>query len=111
MEVINVWLRNIGWLTAVTALLVLVKRRYARLALQQESGYENNEVYKAASMFAGGGPVEEVSRMLTASFEFSAEGIEMILARALPCRGDADGGYAAFVGAVNKVLGEEVYRS
>ncbi|MBT2288916.1 hypothetical protein J7E73_07125 [Paenibacillus albidus] len=36
--------------------------------------------------------------------------IEQVLSLALPYRNDSDGGYDAFIQAVNQVLGEEVYQ-
>jgi hypothetical protein len=107
----EVLLRNIGLVTVITALLVLIKRKYNRIYLEQEGCYEDYAVYKAADRFAGGASVEEVKNMLAACFEFDAGGTEAVLAEALPHRHEQDGGYRAFIHAVNKVLGDEIYRS
>ena len=105
----DVWVRNIGWVTMLTALLVLIKRHYDRICLLQECTYENSGVYAAAYQFACGASAREVSELLVVSFEFDRQETEVILAWALPHRMEADGGYGAFIGAVNRVLGEEIY--
>ncbi|MEK4852305.1 hypothetical protein NST04_20825 [Paenibacillus sp. FSL H7-0756] len=105
----DVWVRNIGWVTVLTALLVLIKRQYDRIYLLQECTYENSGVYAAAARFAGGASAREVSELLVTSFEFDRQETEVILAWALPHRMEADGGYGAFIGAVNRVLGKEIY--
>lgn len=55
------WMRNIGWVTVLTALLVLIKRHYDRIDLLQEWTYENSGVYAAAYQFACGASAREVS--------------------------------------------------
>lgn len=107
----DVWMRNIGWVTVLTALLVLIKRHYDRIDLLQECTYENSGVYAAAYQFACGASAREVSELLVTSFEFDRQETEVILAWALPHRMETDGGYGAFIGAVNRVLGEEIYHS
>lgn len=102
--------RNIGLLTVITTLLVLIKKRYDWIGLQQEGCYENCDVYKAADRFANGASPEEVRAILADSFEFDPKGTEQILARALPRRMEPDGGHQAFIQAVNQVLGEDIYR-
>ncbi|AIQ58587.1 hypothetical protein [Paenibacillus borealis] len=103
--------RNIGLFTVITTLLVLIKKRYDWIYLQQEGSYEDNTVYKAADLFANGAPPGEVRAILATSFEFDPKGTEQILARALPRRMEPDGGHRAFIQAVNEVLGDEIYRS
>ncbi|WP_405112797.1 hypothetical protein MHH28_05450 [Paenibacillus sp. FSL K6-1217] len=107
----DVWVRNIGWVTVLTALLVLIKRQYDRIYLLQDCIYENSGVYAAAARFAGGASDREVRELLVTSFEFDRQETEVIIARALPHRMEPDGGYGAFIEAVNRVLGEEIYRS
>lgn len=103
-------LRNIGLAAVLTALLVLVKRKYDRLYLEQEVSYEDYTVYKAAADFARGASAEEVRERLAACYLFDAKGIEEVLEQARQHREEQDGGYQAFIQAVNKVLGKEIYR-
>ncbi|WP_339224935.1 hypothetical protein [Paenibacillus sp. FSL H8-0332] len=107
----DVWLRNIGLMTVLTAVLVLIKRKYDRVYLLQGCSYENSLVYAAAGKFAGGAEAGEVREMLINSFEFDPKETELILARALPHRMEPDGGYGAFIKEVNQLLGENIYRS
>lgn len=79
----------------------------------QESGalqYEDSEIYKAAQAFASGRPADEVKQRLSGSYQLNSGDAERIIAAALPNRADPDGGYGAFLQAVNDVLGGEVYR-
>ncbi|WP_340023440.1 hypothetical protein MHI24_31215 [Paenibacillus sp. FSL K6-1096] len=109
----ELWLRNIGLVSVVTVLLVLIQKAYRRLELLrvQECSYENSGVYAAAAKFAGGAAAGEVQELLAASFEFNRQEIERIVNWALPHRMEPDGGYDAFLQGVNRVLGKEVYRS
>lgn len=107
----DVMFRNIGLVTVLTALLVLIKRKYDRVYLQQEGCYEDSTVYAAADKFANGATAGEVRDILATCFEFDKKGTEEILALALPHRIEQDGGYGAFIQAVNKVLGDDIYRS
>lgn len=109
----ELWLRNIGLVSVLTVLLVVVQKAYRRLELLrvQDCSYENSGVYAAAAKFAGGAAAGEVQALLAASFEFNRQEAERIVDGALPHRVEPDGGYGAFLQGVNRVLGEEVYRS
>lgn len=108
----ELWLRNIGWVSVLTVLLVMIKQRYRRLELLsvRDCDYVNSGVYAAAAKFAGGAPAGEVQELLAASFEFSPQEIERIIDWALPHRVEPDGGYGAFLQGINRVLGMEIYR-
>lgn len=109
----ELWLRNIGLVSVLTVVLVMIQKAYRRLELLrvQDCSYENSGVYAAAAKFAGGAAAGEVRAQLAASFEFNRQEIERIVDWALPHRMEPDGGYGAFLQGVNRVLGQEVYRS
>jgi hypothetical protein len=73
--------------------------------------YEDNLIYKAADAFASGKKVEGITEMMEGSYQLDTAQIEAALSMAAAHRGDADGGYYAFLCAINKVLGHEVYHS
>ncbi|MDY8047481.1 hypothetical protein [Paenibacillus polymyxa] len=64
---------------------------------------------KAAQKFALGTPVDEIREILTNSYELDENQVEETMLLALPHRNDTDGRYLAFIKAVNRVLGQEVY--
>ncbi|MFD1774816.1 hypothetical protein [Paenibacillus rhizophilus] len=72
-------------------------------------GYEDYAVYHAAQKFAQGASLDEIRDILLSSYEFDQQRIEETMRLALPHRSDGDGGYRAFIKAVNQVLGEEIY--
>ncbi|MNL72714.1 hypothetical protein D3C87_1980670 [compost metagenome] len=49
--------------------------------------------------------------MMADSYELDSRQVEAALSMAAPHREDADGGYNAFLSAINQVLGGEVYRA
>ncbi|AHV97447.1 hypothetical protein [Paenibacillus sabinae] len=101
-----------GVIIIVLVILYIAKKVSAYLNLVKPTisgGYEDNAVYQAAQKFAQGVSHDEIRDILLGSYEFDQQRIEMILRLALPHRTDGDGGYRAFIEAVNQVLGEEIY--
>lgn len=101
-----------GMLSIVVTVLYGTKKvsDYRDLRRTETLGYcEDCHIYKAARLFARGEPVRSIEDRLAKSYEFDPMRIQETLALALPHRSDLDGGYQAFLKAVNQVIGEEVY--
>ncbi|MBP1312446.1 hypothetical protein JOD82_005592 [Paenibacillus sp. 1182] len=101
-----------GLISIVLAVLYFVKKIYDFIDLQKltrKDIYENYDIYKAAQKFALGTPVDEIREILTNSYELDDNQVEETMLLALPHRHDTDGGYLAFIKAVNRVLEQEVY--
>ncbi|MDF2926617.1 MAG: hypothetical protein K0R57_5531 [Paenibacillaceae bacterium] len=106
-------LAAVGLISLLVSGLYVVKKwcgSHALRTLQTTGYYEDAGVYKAAEAFARGAPAETVEAMLDQSYEFDRRRIGQTLTLALPYRNSVDGGYRAFIQAVNQVLEEEVYR-
>jgi len=102
----------LGMISLVAAVLYCLKKfyDYRDLRMMDTTGYcEDCDIYKAARAFAKGAPVDVIKERLSRSYEFDSMRVEQTLALALPHRNDSDGGYQAFLKAVNQVIGEEVY--
>ncbi|KAA9007563.1 hypothetical protein F4V43_03480 [Paenibacillus spiritus] len=100
-----------AFLAAAAAAGRAVRLRELKGTAEGEPMYEDMQVYRAAARFAEGASRAEMAALLNGSYQFDRLRIEETLRRALPGRADADGGYGAFIRAVNRTLGEEVYRS
>ncbi|MGR6127496.1 hypothetical protein [Paenibacillus sp. SER-28] len=101
-----------GLISIVLPVLYSVKKKYDFIDLQKMTRkdiYENYDVYKAAQKFALGTPVDEIREILTNSYELDENPVKGTMLLALSHRNDTDGGYLAFIKAVNRVLGQEVY--
>ncbi|ADO56573.1 hypothetical protein [Paenibacillus polymyxa] len=101
-----------GLILLVLAVLFSVKKIYDFIDMQkviQRDTYENYDIYRAAQKFAFGTPVDEIREILTNSYELDDKQIEETMLLALPHRTDTDGGYLAFIKAVNRVLGQDIY--
>ncbi|QDY82607.1 hypothetical protein FQU75_03890 [Paenibacillus polymyxa] len=101
-----------GLILIVLVVLYSVKKIYDFIDMQnmiQRDIYENYEIYRAAQKFAFGTPVDEIREILTNSYELDDNQIKETMLLALPHRTDPDGGYLAFIKAVNWVLGQEIY--
>ncbi|BCG58771.1 hypothetical protein [Paenibacillus sp. URB8-2] len=107
-----------GILTTVVLILILLAVLYSakkiydfidKQKVTRAGYYEDYGIYKAAQMFANGAPADEIREILSNSYEFDDGRIEQTMLLALPHRNDSDGGYSAFIKAVNQVLAEEVY--
>ncbi|APB75878.1 MULTISPECIES: hypothetical protein [Paenibacillus] len=108
----NEILTSAGLISIVLAVLYSVKKIYDFIDLQKVTRkdiYENYDIYKAAQKFALGTPVDEIREILTNSYELDDNQVEETMFLALPHRNDTDGGYLAFIKAVNRVLEQEVY--
>ncbi|WP_189028869.1 hypothetical protein [Paenibacillus albidus] len=106
-------LAGVGLLSLSLLVLYSVKKVYDYRDMREMDPtvyYEDYGIYKAAKVFAEGVPVNVIEEMLSKSYELDVMQIEQILSLALPYRNDSDGGYDAFIQAVNQVLGEEVYQ-
>ncbi|MCL6604968.1 MAG: hypothetical protein K6T94_19055 [Paenibacillus sp.] len=102
-------LRNVGLISIMLVLMYTIKKIYDNIYLQRAGLYEDDNVYKAAKEFAQGAPLEDVRGILTNCIDFDDKGMEKIMSLAHPYRTQKDGGYQAFIKAVNNVLGEDVY--
>lgn len=101
-----------GVIIIVLVILYIAKKVTVYLDLvkpTKSGGYEDYAVYQAAQKFAQGTSPDEIRDILLGSYEFDQQRIEEILRLALPHRIDGDGGYRAFIEAVNQVLGEAIY--
>lgn len=103
------FLESMG-LAAISLLALYLIKRISEYLDWKKTGYQQDDrVYKAAGEFAHGASPGDIRRILINCINFDEEDIEEILSRTLPHRIDKDGGYLAFIKAVNKVLGQEVY--
>ncbi|MGZ0041225.1 hypothetical protein [Paenibacillus ottowii] len=108
----NEILRMTGLILTVLVVLYSVKKIYDFIDMRkmvQRDIYENYEIYRAAQKFAFGTPVDEITEILTNSYELDDNQIKETMLLALPHRTDPDGGYLAFIKAINRVLGQEIY--
>jgi hypothetical protein len=106
----NSFLAKIGLITIVLLLLYIIKKISDYFYFKKDNYQENDKVYKAAREFAQGAPFDDISGLLANCIDFDEEDTEEVLSRSFPHRTDEDGGYNAFIKAVNKVLGGDVYR-
>lgn len=105
----NGFLVDLGLFAIFFVIVYAYKRIEDYYYLKRLGLHENERVYLAAEEFAHGVPSDEVNLILADCFEFDEEDREEILSRAIPHRADSDGGYRAFIRAVNKAEGEALY--
>lgn len=110
------FIEKVGFITVVLTVLYIIKKFDDYLfskklnSLGESSTYIADEkVYKAARAFAQGISLEDVREILSECIDFDEEDVEQILAFSWNHTSDEDGGYSAFIKAVNKTLGKEVY--
>ncbi len=102
-------LENIGLLAIFFAVVYGYKKILEYYDLKRIGLHENKKVYQAAKEFARGAEIGNVKAILDSCFDFTEKDVEKILSQAVPHRADKDGGYRAFIGFVNKVVGDEIY--
>ncbi len=101
-------LESIGLISISLLLLYIFKKIFE--CLSERTDYQaDGRVYKAAGEFARGASSDDIRSVLANCIDFDERDAEEILSRALPHRADGDGGYGAFLKAVNEALGEDVY--
>lgn len=105
----NGFLANLGLFAIFFVIVYAYKKIEDYYYLKRLGLHENERVYLAAEELAHGAPSDEVNLILADCFEFDEEDRGEILSRAIPHRADPDGGYQAFIRAVNKVEGESLY--
>ncbi len=105
----NSFLQNVGILT-IEFLIIYIYKKILEWNDYRNSGfYEDEKVYRAADEFAHGSPSDEIKAILSDCLELDEEGIEKIMSLSLPYRNGKTGKYQAFIKAVNKVLGADIY--
>lgn len=102
-------LAKFGFTTIVLLLFYIIKKISDYFYLKKANYQEDDKVYKAAREFSQGAPFNDIRDTLENCLDFDEEDTEEILSQSFPHRSDEDGGYNAFIKAVNKVLGEDVY--
>ena len=106
----SIFFENVGLFAALVLLLYIAKKISDSFYLERAGGCpEDDRVYKAAAKFALGAPFDEIRDILANCIDFDEEDVEEILSRSSSHRADEDGGYGAFIEAVNGILGKEVY--
>jgi hypothetical protein len=70
---------------------------------------QDEKVYRAARAFAMQSSEETIKDILLDSIDFDEDRVEEIMSMIKFQRDNIDGGYAAFIKAVNQVLGNQVY--
>lgn len=107
-------LAGAGLLSLSLLVLYSVKKIYEYRDIRRMDAskgfYEDCGIYKAADAFAQGASVQVMEKMLSMSYELNPERIEETLVLAFPHQNDSDGGYRAFIQAVNQVLEEDIYQ-
>lgn len=100
---------NIGIFAVLSLIVYIYKKILEWHTYNRSSIYEDENVYRAADEFARGSSLDAVKSVLSDCLDFTKEYAEEVLKLSIPHRPDRDGGYKAFLRAVNKVLGEEAY--
>lgn len=103
------FLKSFGLLAIFFVIVYGYKKIQDYYELKRLGLHENEKVYRAAGQFAGGAPSEKVQAMLESCPELDGPDVAKILTGALPHRADRDGGYRAFIRAVNQAVGDELY--
>lgn len=67
------------------------------------------KVYEAARAFAMQSSEEIIRDILLKSIDFEEEDIDELMSMVEFHKNDIDGGYSAFIKAVNQLLGNEIY--
>lgn len=102
----NSMLANIGLLAIAIFIIYSIKKIDGYIYDKKTGTSLSDKVYRAAKAFSQGESADDIRKILMncIDFDFDGEDIEEVLELALPHRTDDDGGYNAFVVAVNKVL-------
>jgi hypothetical protein len=103
------FLESVGLVSISLLLLYLIKKSSDHFYLKKADYQADGRVYKAAGEFVRGASSGDIRGLLANCIDFDEKDIEEILSRAFSHRSDADGGYGAFLKAVDEVLGEDVY--
>lgn len=104
----NAFLENAGLIAF--SLLVLYILKLIFNWRDNKTYVSEDKVFKAAKAFEQEKSFDEIRDILKNCIDLNEEDIEEILTLAFPHRSDEDGGYSAFLEAVNSVLGEDVYQ-
>ncbi len=104
----DIW-ENIGILAVVSLIVYICKKILEWHDYSRSSFCEDENVYRAADEFVHGASCDAVKAVLLGCLFLDAEDAEEIMSLSTPHRSDRDGGYRAFIRAVNKVLGEDIY--
>ena len=100
----NSILANIGLLEIAIFIIYSIKKIDGYIDDKKTGTNLSDKVYRAAKAFSQGESADDIRKILMNCIDFDGEDIEEVLELALPHRTDDDGGYNAFVVAVNKVL-------
>lgn len=103
------FLENFGLFAIFFLIVYGYKKILEYYELKRMGLHENKNVYMAADAFSRGANADDVKGILENCFEFEEGDVEEILSRASPHKADKDGGYRAFIRAVNKAVGDEIY--
>lgn len=103
------YLKSIGFLAICFAIVFIYHKILEYYDLKRLGFFENEKVYQAADAFAHRASSEEVKTLLESCNDFDVQNADKTLTWAIPHRTDKDGGYQAFIKAVNKVLGDDIY--
>lgn len=101
---------DIGIGAIALAVLCIIKIIF-NLKEEKNSFIEDARVYSAARAFSKGMADEDVKEELLKCVDFDAEDAEEIIDLSKQYRYKSDVGYSAFIKAVNKVLGKNVYQT
>ncbi len=111
----NSFLVKVGLIALFILLLLLIKViddylyfRKLRLLGEDTTHADQEKFYKAADLFAKDGSLDEIKDLLLHFIDFEDEDVEEILVLSFPHKKDKDGGYSAFIKAVNKVSGHKL---
>lgn len=106
----NAFLKDFG-IFAIGLLICIVYKKYLDFYDAKRSVFlEDGNVYQAAEKFAGGASFREVSDLLMICHNFDEDNVKNILQQSFPHKAEKDGGYRFFIRAVNKELGEDIYK-
>jgi hypothetical protein len=105
----NSFFANTGLIAVSLLILYIIKKLSDHFYLKKASYPADHKIYEAAQEFAEGASYADVRTILASCVDLDEEDTEEILLQSAPHRTDHDGGYGAFIKAVNMVLGEDVY--
>lgn len=103
------FLESIGLIAISLLVFYIIKKISNYIDWKRISYPQNEKVYRAAGEFVQGASYYDVMNLLESCIDFDGEDAAEIWAKALPHRTDEDGGYGAFIKAVNRVLGKDIY--
>jgi hypothetical protein len=97
-------LTQVGLLAIAIFIIYIIKKLDGYFDDKKTGTNLSDKVYRAAKAFSQGESADEMRNILMNCIDFDGEDIEEVIALAFPHRTDSDGGYNAFIEAVNKVL-------